>query len=274
MAHLRDLHAPTPTPVHERLEYVRPPRPIRFPVEEEAPVSYEHLVLRTFLFRVLSFALGPNHTVCSDQFVYWIASDPRIRLSPDVFVKLNRPQPPRLGSWQTWKHGGAPDVAVEIVSPNEGDGVPWEEKIERYHQLGVEELVRYDPLAPEGRRLRAWDRYDDDFVERLIHDEKTKCRAFGLFWAVRRIPPQAKGGPEFDGLRLIDEEGPVLESPEEAEARARAAETQRAEAESQRAEAESQRADAEARGRADAEARVRALEEELRLARASRGDAR
>jgi hypothetical protein len=33
-----------------------------------------------------------------------------------------------FGSWKTWEQGGAPELAVEIVSPNEGDGTTWEEK--------------------------------------------------------------------------------------------------------------------------------------------------
>ena len=50
----------------------------------------------------------------------------------------------------------APDLAVEIISPNEGDGVAWEEKLARYHDVGVKELLRFDPEESEGQRLRAW----------------------------------------------------------------------------------------------------------------------
>jgi Uma2 family endonuclease len=32
-----------------------------------------------------------------------------------------------------------PELAVEIVSPNEGDGVTWDDKLARYHELGVKE---------------------------------------------------------------------------------------------------------------------------------------
>jgi hypothetical protein len=31
-----------------------------------------------------------------------------------------------------------------------------------YHELGVKELVRFDADAPEGARLRVWDRVDGD----------------------------------------------------------------------------------------------------------------
>jgi Uma2 family endonuclease len=227
---------PRPRPLPE-LRYVRAPAPIHFPVEEEMPEGFEHLVVRTFLFRLLSSALGPAHTVASDQFVFWDASDAKRRLAPDVFVRLNHPQPVKLGAWQTWKAGGAPDLAVEIVSPNEGDGTTWDEKLARYHQLGVGELVRFDPEAPKGERLRVWDRVDGDLVERQIGGDRTPCLALGLAWAVRMIPAP-NGSGEHLGLRLMDDAGELLQVPEESAAK--------------RAES--------------AEARVRELEEQLRRA--------
>ena len=79
-----------------------------------------------------------------------------------------------MGSWQTWKTGGGPDLAVEIVSPNEGDGLTWDEKLARCHQLGVTELVRFDPGGAEGARLRVWDRVEEDLVERQIAGDRTR----------------------------------------------------------------------------------------------------
>src|SRR5271166_975229 len=115
------------------VRHLRAPEPIVYPEEAEVPEGKRHLVLRTFLFRLLRFALGPEHHVGSDQFVYWNARDPRRCLSPDVFVRLRVP-PSRAGSWKSWEHGGAPELAVEIISPNEGDGIAWDEKIARYHE--------------------------------------------------------------------------------------------------------------------------------------------
>src|SRR5258706_6718026 len=143
------------------VQHQRAPRPIKFPEEELVPEGKTHLVLRTFLFRLLRFALGPGHSVGSDQFIYWNASNPRRCLSPDLFVRLGVPDS-SFGSWKTWAHGGAPHLAVEVISPNEGDGVEWDEKLARYHEMGVFELVRFDPEEAEGKRLRVWDRVDDD----------------------------------------------------------------------------------------------------------------
>jgi Uma2 family endonuclease len=218
------------------LRYIRAPQPIVFPEEAEVPEGLRHLALRTCLWRVLQLALGPLHSVGSDQLVYWNARDARRALSPDVFVKLDVPQS-SFGSWQTWRNGGTPELAVEIISPNEGDGIAWDEKLARYHELGVKELVRFDPEASVGQRLRAWDRVREDLVERQLEGERTPCLTLGLNWAV------GAAGGEPVGLRLVDDTGRVLPTPEEAEARARA--------------------EAEARAGA-AEERVRELEEALR----------
>jgi len=201
------------------LRYVRAPEPIAFPECAEVPEGKRHLALRTFLWRVLQLALGPVHSVGSDQFVYWNARDARRALSPDVFVKLDVPDT-SFGSWQTWRNGGTPELAVEIISPNEGDGIEWDEKLARYHELGVTELVRFDPEAPVGQRLRAWDRVREDLVERQIDADRTPCLTLGLNWTV------GAAGGEPVGLRLMEDAGRVLPSPEEAaEARAEAAET-------------------------------------------------
>jgi Uma2 family endonuclease len=90
-------------------------------------------------------------------------------------VKLDVPDT-AFGSWKTWECGGAPDLAVEIVSPNEGDGVPWTDKLASYHELGVKELVRFDPEAREGERLRVWDRVQGDLIERAAGRDRAGGR--------------------------------------------------------------------------------------------------
>jgi Uma2 family endonuclease len=210
------------------VRHLRPARPLRFPEAAEVPEGQAHLLARMFLFALLRYTLGPEHSVGSDQFVYWNARDPRRCLAPDVFVRLGVKQTP-FGSWKTWEQGGAPHLAIEIVSPNEGDGIAWDEKLAHYHEVGVDELVRFDPEEPEGHRLRAWDRVEDDLVERVVADDRTPCLTLGLALSVHSV----EGVP---GLRLVDDEGRLLPTREEA---------------------------AEARY-SSAAARVRELEEELR----------
>jgi hypothetical protein len=131
---------------------------------------------------------------------------------------------------------GAPDLAVEIVSRNEGDGIEWAEKLARYAELGVQELLRFDPEEAAGRRRRAWDRIEEDFVERAVEGDETPCVVLALHWVVRPIDAVPAG------LRLAHDGG-LVASPEEALDTARVVEVE---------------------GRLAAEARVRELEEELR----------
>jgi Uma2 family endonuclease len=205
---MAQLRLPHPSPTPPAVRHLRPPQPIHFPEEAEVPEGKTHLILRTFLFALLRFALGPEHSVGSDQFVYWNARDPRRCLSPDVFVKLRVPDS-SFGTWKAWERGGPPELAVEIISPNEGDGVDWAEKLSRYHELGVRELLRFDPEEAEGRRLRAWDRIRDDLVERQVAGDRTPCITLGLMWTVCPVA----GEPV--GVRLMEDAGRLLETQEE-----------------------------------------------------------
>jgi Uma2 family endonuclease len=215
MVRMAQLRLPQTGAIPPEMRYVRAPAPIHFPEEAEVPEGKTHLILRTFLFGLLRYALGGDHSVGSDQFVYWNASAPVRCVAPDLFVKLGV-KDTSFGTWKTWERGGSPELAVEIVSPSEGDGVPWNEKLSRYHELGVKELVRFDPEGAEGSRLRVWDRVHDDLVERQIPGDRSPCLTLGLNWTVCPVD----GEPV--GLRLADDEGRLLETREEAaEARVR-----------------------------------------------------
>ena len=223
-----------------RAEYVRPIEPLVFPSEGEMPESTLHLVLRTFLFELLRFTWGEVAQVGSDQFVYWRASDPKTCLAPDAFVAFGRPFE-HFDSWKTWERG-TPDVCVEIVSDHDRSE-SWERKLALYQDLGAREVVRFDPEAREGRRLRIWNRVREDLVERVLKGDSGESFILGLsdsavYWVLANVDEARLG------LRLSrDAEGTdLLPSPREAEARAR---------------------EAEARAREAAEARVRELEELL-----------
>ena len=87
-------------------------------------------------------------------------------------------------SWKTWEHG-APDLAVEIVSPSDASDLEWQRKLERYQEAGVQELVRFDPNEEAGRRLRIWDRVRGDLVERVVEGDSDRCDALSLTWVIR-----------------------------------------------------------------------------------------
>ncbi|MFY0536337.1 Uma2 family endonuclease [Nannocystis pusilla] len=77
-------------------------------------------------------------------------------VAPDVYVidgvALHLTE---VKNWKTWEHDGkAPTLALEIASdeyPKDYDDT----LIEHYQDLGVRELVRYDPLQRGRPRARA-----------------------------------------------------------------------------------------------------------------------
>jgi Uma2 family endonuclease len=222
--------------------------PLRFPEAAEMPESPVHLILRTFLYDLLRYFLGEEHSVGSEQFVYWAPTDPRRCLSPDLFVKLGAKER-YVPSWKCWERG-APDLAVEVVSPSDSADTTWEAKLARYRELGVTELLRFDREAPEGERLTAWDRVEGDFIARVISADTTPCLALGLTWVVCPVDVVSVG------LRLAARDGNLIASRLEDERAGREAE--RAGREAERAAREAEKATREA-----AEARVRELEERL-----------
>jgi len=162
-------------------EYLRPLRPLHFPVEAKVPESQRHYEIRSAVYQLLSFWLRDRATVGSDQFMYFDASDPKACLAPDVFVQLGTPGP-EITSWKTWERG-TPDLAIEIASRSDAPDEPWNEKLARYHRAGVRELVRFDQKA--AAPLRVWDYVDGDLAERkLTPGEPVACPVLSAWWVL------------------------------------------------------------------------------------------
>lgn len=178
------------------------------------PESKRHLKLRTFIYEVLERTFGERAAIGSDQFVYYRANDPRKCVAPDAFVCMGGLND-NFPSWKTWERG-APQLAVEIASPNE----PWEEKLLHYRELGVLELVLFDPEAEDGQRLRIWHREGEQLMEREVVNESAPAMVLGGSWLVGESPIDKAC------LRLKNEAGELLLSEREARqtADARAAE--------------------------------------------------
>jgi Uma2 family endonuclease len=188
--------------------HVRPPRPLFFPTDEKVPESKRHLDLRVCLYTILKYAFADRAIIGSDQFVYWDPTDPGESLSPDVFLRLGDPDM-LFPSWKVWERG-APHLAIEIVSDSDVSAGEWVPKLHKYHRLGANEVVRFDPERGE---LRIWDNVEGDLVERVLSPAKpAECSPLGLFWVVTR---DRENGPM---LRLArDAAGSdLLPTPEEA----------------------------------------------------------
>jgi Uma2 family endonuclease len=163
----------------QSIRHVRPVQPLHFPSSDpewDMPESWRHGRLCDLLFQILVHALGRESSVGKDNFIYFDASNPSRRLAPDAFVKLRVAQEP-FNSWKTWQMG-TPEVCVEILSPSDTkEKLTLKQKLERYRALGTPEVIAFNRDYPEGKRLRAWDRIEDDLVERVVDNETTPCLA-------------------------------------------------------------------------------------------------
>jgi Uma2 family endonuclease len=255
---------------------VGPPTPVVFPVGAEVPESQLQFELRVLLYQLLCDHLGLEATIGSDQFVYYDAAEPRRCLAPDVFVQL-KPSSGKIRSWKVWERG-APELAVEIVSPSDAAELPWEEKLSRYQSMGVAELVRFDVEAQPGEpMLRIWDRVEGALLERELTMAAGRSSSLDVCWVVAPADEHASAlritvARDSDILvptRLEAKEDEAAARQAEAAARQAEATARQAEATARQAEATARQAEATARqaeatARQAAEARIRELEAELR----------
>jgi Uma2 family endonuclease len=239
-------------------------RPVHFPEEECVPESEIHLIVRVFLYDLLRFILSGRAFVGSDQFVYFDGADPKRCVAPDVYVgSSDTPRPVR--SWKTWERG-TPSLCVEI----DNSAVPdrnWDRKLAHYRALGVRELVYFLPEEEPGKRLRVWDRIDDDLVERVVEGDTTWCNVLGMQWVVSPIEGAEvalRVAEDREGRRLIPNRVEAERIAREREQRER----ERVEREREREQRERERVERERekeqQERERAEARVAELEAELK----------
>ncbi len=205
-----------------KLAHVRPVRPADFPSaepwEEHLGQSQRHLELCFLLFALLKRLVAPEHSCGSDQFVYWNARTNRRQLAPDGFVKLGVAHE-AFNSWKTWEKG-IPELAVEILSPSDTpERWTFEEKLERYHELGVRELVCFNMDGHVGERLRVWDLIEGDLVERIVEGESTPCLTLSGALGARVLWTVAPFA-EFPSALRLTRDGTMVEAPDEGRDRA------------------------------------------------------
>ncbi len=166
------------------------------------------------------FRDDPNVFVAGDLFWYPVEGDIHTRTAPDTMVVFGRPQGPRGSYVQAHEEGIAPQVVFEVLSPGNRPG-EMHQKLRFYEKYGVEEYYLYDP---EKNDLEGWLRDGADL--RPIATMKG--------WVSPRL------GVRFDWteeeLKLVRPDGRVLQSFQETDMRAEAAERDK-EAATQRAEA-------------------------------------
>ena len=83
----------------------------------------------------------------SDQFIYWRQGDAKRRVAPDLYVLPGVAPDRAIRSWKTWEEHVVPSFALEIVALDATKD--YVEAPARYRELGVEELVLFDPHHAE-----------------------------------------------------------------------------------------------------------------------------
>jgi Uma2 family endonuclease len=128
------------------------PDPTVYPVEEQVPESNLAMDVRFLLLALVRRWVaerGEPALVGSDQFIYYRQYDPRARVAPDVYVLPGVAPETFIGAWKTWETGIVPSIAIEVVGLDVRKD--YDESPLRYEEMGVPELVIFDPLHDEGR---------------------------------------------------------------------------------------------------------------------------
>lgn len=104
-------------------------------------------------------ALGGKPTfVGADQFIYYKRFQPSKCVGPDIYILPGVPPGKRFKSWKTWKTGVVPSLAFEVVASDDPDK-DYREAPERYVELGVDELIIFDPDFEQSDERARWQRY-------------------------------------------------------------------------------------------------------------------
>ena len=229
-------------------------RRVYYPESDGKPMA-ETPIHRDDMVRVIhtlrdAMADRPDVYVSGNMMFYYEEGNPRVSVSPDVFVVKGVPKTPEREVFKLWEEA-VPAFVMELTSR-------WTRrqdltrKRDLYARMGIPEYFLYDPLGDylrpplQGFRLvgRAYEPIEPDAAGGLT---STKLGVRFLLNAGR--------------LELYDVRTGTLAPDPETRTRMAVA---RAEAEAARAEAEAARAEAEAEARRAAEARVAELEARLR----------
>jgi Uma2 family endonuclease len=118
--------------------------------------------------------LGRPTFVGADQFIYYEQFDPSKVVAPDVYVLPGIPPKRRVKSWKVWKTGVAPSFALEVVSTSDAYK-DYREAPDRYRELGVKELVIFDPDWERSRDRVRWQRYRKLKARGFVQVEATRA---------------------------------------------------------------------------------------------------
>jgi Uma2 family endonuclease len=128
--------------------------PTVYPVEDDVGEHEIQTYILELLRPLIEGYLAARDTrahVGSDQFIYWAQHEPTKCVAPDIYVLPGVPQDIAIDVWKIWERGVVPTFALEVVGRDpEKDYV---QSPRRYAELGVEELVIFDPFPSDERRV-------------------------------------------------------------------------------------------------------------------------
>lgn len=136
------------------------PERIVYPAEDDVAETVLHLLIRTFFLALVRRWLalrGVRAFAGSDQFIYWVQGNPHRTAAPDLYVLFGVDPDRVFRSWKVWEEHVVPRFVMEVVS----DDV-YKDYVTapmRYADLGVDELVIFDPEAATSPDRVRWQVY-------------------------------------------------------------------------------------------------------------------
>jgi Uma2 family endonuclease len=171
-----------------------------------------------------------------DAFFAWVPTEPLVRVSPDVYLLDDAPEP-HPASWQTWRPGVKPPrFALEVVSLDRKKD--YVDGPERYAALGCKELVIFDPSAVGAKHGDVFTVFRRDMDGAFVQAYAGPGPVFSEELAVTLVQVTVKGRPRVRPARDVQGTDLIASATE--------------------------RADAEAKRATELQARVAALEAELK----------
>ncbi|GEM_PF-863186 len=205
--------------------------PTVYPVEDDVGEDLlQRMIVTELLPEVRRWLAeqGEQALAGADQFIYWKQHDPFRCVSPDVYVLPGVDPDLRIGAWKVWETGIRPSFALEIVSrsvPKDYVRAPL-----RYAELGVDELIVFDPDASDNPSRIQWQVMQRQGGELRTSDATNRDRVASR---VLRCWLRVVGEGSRQRLRLATgADGEVLRATAEERAQAEAERARAAEAES------------------------------------------
>jgi hypothetical protein len=164
--------------------------PTFYPIEEKVGQDTLQWLILELLRPLVErwFALrGKPAFVGADTFIYYARRKPKKVVAPDLYVLPGVEQGRRIQSWKVWQTGIVPSFALEVVSAAEPKK-DYEEAVKRYSELGVDELIIFDPDHEKSAGRVRWQRYRKlkrGFVQvESSNADRLRSRALGCFLVV------------------------------------------------------------------------------------------